>query len=205
MSAQTTVPDGYMQNAAGHLVPEDQVRDHDKLRDSVATDLATQAIALHEQLRQYKWQALSDLADLVSTAATEYDVKIGGDKGNLSITTFDGAYKIQRAVAERIEFTEEIHAAKAIFDDCIKRWSEGANANLRVLVDRAFRTDKQGQLKTTAILELLRIEIEDADWQRGVEALKDSIQVSGTVTYIRVYKRVRGDRYEPVPLDLAAV
>lgn len=33
------IPAGYMQNAAGHLVPEHQVREHDKLRDGVALSL----------------------------------------------------------------------------------------------------------------------------------------------------------------------
>lgn len=199
------VPDGYMQNAAGHLVPIGKVREHDKLRDSVATDLAERAVRLNAELAAFKKRALGDIADLIATVAERYDVEIGGSKGNVTITTYDGAYRIQRAVAERIEFTEEIHAAKVIFDDCIHRWSEGANANLRVLVDRAFRTDKQGQLKTSAILELFRMEIDDDDWNRGIEALKDSIQVAGTATYIRVYKRVEGDKYEAVPLDIAAV
>lgn len=201
-----SIPAGYLQNAAGHLVPEDQVRDHDKLRDGVATDLAERAIALHEQLAEFKKRALGDLEDLVALSAKKYGVEIGGKKGNLSITTFDGAYKVQRTVADRIEFTEEIHAAKEIFDECIRSWSEGANKNLRVLVDRAFRTDKKGKLNTSAILELLRIDIEDEDWLSGVEALKDSIHVAGTAVYVRIYKRIGdSDQYDAVPLDLAAV
>ena len=200
------IPAGYLKNASGHLVPEHQVREHDKLRDATAAALAREAVELNAALADFKRRALADIADLVSVAADKYDVEIGGRKGNLSITTFDGAYRIQRTVADQIEFTEEIHAAKEIFDACIQRWSEGADAKLRVLVDRAFRTDKKGQLKTSAILELLRIDIADDDWARGIDALKDSIQVSGTATYIRVYKRIAdSERYIPVPLDLAAV
>ena len=82
----------------------------------------------------------------------------------------------------------------------------GDDQHLRILVDRAFRANRQGQIKTGDVLSLLRVEIEDPDWQRAMEALKDSIQVNGTAVYIRVYQRVGNtDRYEPISLDIAKV
>lgn len=202
----TTVPAGYMRNAAGHLVPEDQVREHDKLRDQVARELAQEAEALHERLKAYKAKALADIADLVAIAAERYEVHLGGKKGNVTVTTYDGEYKVQRSYAERVTFTEELEAAKELINDCILRWSEGANPHIRALVDRAFRTDSKGQIKTTAVLELLRLEIDDEGWQRAMEALRDSIQSAGTAVYVRVYKRVGdSDQYRPLALDLAAV
>lgn len=202
----TTVPAGYMRNAAGHLVPEDQVREHDKLRDQVARELAQEAEALHERLKAFKAKALAEIADLVAIAAERYEVHLGGKKGNVTVTTYDGQYKVQRSYAERVTFTEELEAAKELINDCILRWSEGANPHIRALVDRAFRTDSKGQIKTTAVLELLRLEIDDEGWQRAMEALKDSIQSAGTAVYVRVYKRIGdSDQYRPLALDLAAV
>lgn len=201
-----TIPDGYMQNASGHLVPENKVREHDKLRDACARELAAEAIELNARLAAFKARALGDIDDLVAVAAERYDVHIGGKKGNVTISTYDGAYRVQRTYAERLEFTEEIEAAKQLINDCILRWSEGANDNIRVLVDRAFRTDKQGQMRTNAVLELLRLDIEDTDWQQAMTALKDSIQTAGTAVYVRVYQRLEDrDEYVAVPLDLASV
>jgi signal transduction protein with GAF and PtsI domain len=195
-----------MRNAAGHLVPEDQVREHDKLRDQVARELAQEAEALHERLKAFKAKALAEIADLVAIAAERYEVHLGGKKGNVTVTTYDGQYKVQRSYAERVTFTEELEAAKKLINDCILRWSEGANPHIRALVDRAFRTDSKGQIKTTAVLELLRLEIDDEGWQRAMEALKDSIQSAGTAVYVRVYKRIGdSDQYRPLALDLAAV
>lgn len=200
------IPEGYMRNASGHLVPEDQVRDQDKLRDEVARELVQEALELNARLAAFKRKALADIADLVEIAAERYDVRLGGKKGNVTAATYDGQYRVQRAYAERVTFTEELEAAKALINDCIMRWSEGANPHIRALVDRAFRTDSKGQIKTTAVLELLRLEIDDEGWLRAMEALKDSIQSAGTAVYIRVYKRVGdSDQYQAVPLDLAAV
>lgn len=201
---ENQIPDGYMRNPAGHLVPRDQVREQDLLRDQVAAGLADLAINIHEQLKAFKARALQDIADLVSISAEKYKLSIGGEKGNVTVTTFDGKYKIVRAYAERITFTEEIEAAKALINACIIRWSEGANDNIRALVDRAFRTDSKGQIKMSAVLELLRLEITDDEWKLAMQAIKDSIQSTGTAVYVRVYQRVDGtDQYSAISLDLA--
>jgi hypothetical protein len=202
----TTIPDGYMANAAGHLVPIAQVREHDMLRDRVARDLAESAIALHAQLVAFKTRALSDIIDLIRIAGERYEVQIGGSKGNVTITSYDGQYRVQRHMAERIAFTEEIEVAKELINSCITRWSEGADVNIRALVDRAFRTDSKGQIKTAAVLELMRLEIDDPEWKRAMQAIADSIQSTGTAIYIRVYQRIGdSDQYRNIPLDLASV
>ena len=201
---QNNVPPGYMKNASGHLVPEAQVREQDKLRDQVARDLFQEALDLSERLKKFKSRALGDIADLVRIAGERYGVEMGGKKGNVTVNSYDGSLRIQRAHADQIAFTEELEAAKTLINGCIDRWSEGANPHIRVLVDRAFRTDTKGQIKTAAVLELLRLEIDDDEWQRAMEAIKDSIQSIGTAVYIRVYQRVGDtDRYDPVVLDIA--
>ena len=203
-TAPAAIPDGYMRNPAGHLVPRDQVRQQDLLRDAVASKLAADAIEINRLLREFKALALGDIADLVKISAEKYKVSLGGEKGNVTVATFDGRFKVIRAYAERIVFTEEIEAARALINACIVRWSEGANANIRALVDRAFRTDSKGQIKMSAVLELLRLEIDDEEWKNAMEAIRDSIQSTGTVVYVRVYERVEGtDQYRPISLDLA--
>jgi len=200
------IPAGFVMNAAGHLVPEHQVREHDKLRDQVAAELAGLAIGLSQGLAAFKAKALADIEDLVVISNERYGVKVGGKKGNVSFITYDGKFKVERAMADRIIFTEEILAAKELIDQCIRKWSEGADQHLRVLVDRAFRANRQGQIKTGDVLSLLRVEIDDPDWKVAMEALKDSIQVNGTAVYIRVYQRVGAtDRYEPINLNIAVV
>ncbi len=200
------IPPGYMKNARGHLVPRDQVREQDLLRDETARRLTAKAIALNAALKAFKDESLADIADLVKIAGERYDVTLGGEKGNVSVTTYDGEFRVQRVVADRIEFTEEIEAAKALIHGCIARWSEGADANIRVIVDRAFAADSKGQLKTAAVLDLMRVQIDDGEWKRAMEAIRGSIQAVGTATYVRVYRRVGASgQYEAVPLDLAAV
>ena len=196
------IPDGFVKNAAGHLVPEHQVREQDKLRDNVARDLAAQAVAISDSMTAFKAKALADIEDLISISLERYGVKLGGKKGNVSITTYDGEFKIERALANRLSFTEEILAAKELIYACIRKWSAGADRHLMALVDRAF-TGRNGEIRTNDVLDLMRQEIDDEDWKTAMEALRDSIQVNGKAVYIRVYRRIGDDRYEQINLNLA--
>src|SRR5699024_10885217 len=113
------IPEGYMRNALCHLVPVEQVREQDKLRDEAARALATEAVELNRRLTEFKRRSLGEIADLVQIAAERYGERIGGEKGNVAITTYDGEYKVTRTYAERLAFTEELEVAKALVNACI--------------------------------------------------------------------------------------
>lgn len=200
------IPAGFVRNAVGHLVPVDQVREQDKLRDQVAIGLSQEAKALSLALKNFKKKALGDVADLISIAGERYGVQMGGKKGNVTIATYDGKFKVVRSYADRLAFTEEMEVAKVLVYDCIKAWSKGADNHLMAIVDRVFSPNRNGQIKTSDVLDLLRLEINDTGWKSAMQAVKDSILVSGSSVYIRVYERINGtDEYRAIPLDLAAV
>ena len=206
MTSTTAIPEGYLEDAQGRLVHESQVREQDKLRDSVVRELVAEALKINHGLKQFKARALNDIADVIQIAADKWEVDLGGKKGNISLLSFDGKYKVQRTYAERITFTEELEAAKELFGRCLDRWTADANTNIRALVDRAFRANKNGQIRTAELLGLLRLEIEDSEWEMACEALKQSISVNGSTVYIRIYERIGdSEHYRHIPLDLAGV
>ena len=199
------LPKGYMEDAQGRLVPEGMVKDIDKLRDQTVRSLVQQAAALNEQLRKFKLAAFSDIAAFVQTSAEQYDVKLGGDKGNLTLISYDGRYKLVRQVQENLRFDERLQAAKALIDECITAWSAGSSDEIKVLVNDAFKVDREGDVNTNRVLGLRRLNIQDEKWQRAMQAIGDSISVVGSRSYVRVYERIDGtDQYRAIPLDVAA-
>ena len=205
-AVQHDIPAGYMQDAMGRLVPADQVSEQDQLRDQLVNDLAPAAIALHESLKAFKQKALEDIEDLITIAGERYGAKLGGKKGNVSLTSYNGKYKVVRAFREVIAFTEEIEAGKALIDSCLKRWSSNADPHLQAVVEQAFRTNTKGEIRTSKILDLMRLDIDDDEWKSAMQALRDAMKNCGTAVYIRVYERIgKSDQYKPIPLDLASV
>ena len=133
-------------------------------------------------------------------------MKLGGKKGNLTLYSFDGAIKVQVAIAEHMVFDEHLQAAKHLIDECIIDWSQGSRDEIKVLVQSAFDTDKEGKINTGRVLGLRRLDIRDEKWQMAMKAISESLQVVGSKEYIRFYERIgSSDQYQPISLDIAAV
>lgn len=210
MNTQATtsqaIPEGYRVDAKGRLIPEESIKPIDQARDELAIELVTKAKELNRQLAQFKAEAFGDIESFVQLSAEEYGVHVGGKKGNVSLLSFDGRYKIQRQIADNITFDERLEAAKALIDDCLKDWTDGARSEVKVIVQDAFRTDKQGNLRTGAVLALRRHQFDDPRWLKAMDAIADAVQVTGSKSYVRIYERIgETERYQPISLNIAEV
>lgn len=196
----------YMTNAQGHLVPKELVKPIDLARDQLVQELLQKAEAQQEVLRQLKQSAFQDIAAFVELSAEKYDVKRGGTKGNVTLYSFDGKYKVQLSRADNLKFDERLHAAKTIIDELLTEWAEGSRPEIKAIIQGAFDTDTEGNLNTGRVLSLRNLDIKDARWQQAMTAIGDSVKVVGTKSYVRFYKRIEGcDEYEAVLLDIAKV
>nr|PRK21838.1 hypothetical protein BV206_01488 [Haemophilus influenzae] len=64
--------------------------------------------------------------------------------------------------------------------------------------------DKEGNLNTSRILGLRRVDIQDERWQNAMQAISESVQVVSSKAYVRLYERVgESDQYVPIALDVA--
>lgn len=206
MPVQPHIPEGYMMDAKGRLVPVELVNEIDTTRHDLVLEIINKAESLQQQLKDFKTATLDDIGAFIDLAAERYQVQIGGDKGNVTLTSFDGLFKIQRAIQEHIAFDERLQAAKELIYNCIHRWSEGAPPELLALVDDAFQVNKEGLISTARVLGLRRLNIDDDEWQRAMQAIADSIQINGSKTYVRIYRRNGADhKWQPLSLDLAAL
>ena len=201
-----SIPEGYKEDAAGRLVPIATIRSIDLARDELVLEIVAAARRLSEAIAKFKASAFGDIAAFVSMSAEEYGVKIGGSKGNVTLLSFDGRYKIQRAIAESLSFDERLQAAKELIDQCITDWSQGSSPEIRALVNDAFQVDQAGKINTGRVLGLRRLDIKDERWLKAMTAISEAVQVVGSKAYVRVYERV-GDtgQYQPIPLDVAGV
>lgn len=200
------IPKGYMMNASGALVPEAKVKPIDKLRTLVTTSLCEEAKKLNAHMAGVKLESMRMIDEFVEQSLKEYGVAQGGKKGNITLVSFDGRYKVVRQMAETIVFDERLQAAKALIDECIHVWAKGSNANIKVLVNDAFQVDREGKISTGRVLGLRRLDIKDETWTRAMAAISDSMNVASTKPYVRFYERdERSGAYLAISLDLASL
>lgn len=206
------IPDGrqfvngaeYMQDAKGALVPVNLIKPQHLLQDEVVRKIIGHAIALSAQVARFKAHTFDDIGGFEALLEQEYGSTIGGAKGNKTLMTHDGLFKVQVQVADYIDFGPELQTAKGLIDECLNEWAAGARDELRAIVTRAFNTDKPGQINRSEVFMLLRLNIEDARWQRAMTAIRDAMRVVGSKTYVRCYRRPSQEAaWEAVSIDLA--
>lgn len=202
----TQIPDGYRKDAKGRLIPEESIKPIDLARDELVQELAAKALELNRALAQFKAAAFGDVETFVQLSAEEYGVSLGGTKGNVSLVSFDGKFKIQRAVQDRITLDERIEAAKTLIYECLDEWTDDSRKEIKTIIKDVFRTDKEGKLRVGEILSLRRYDFDDPRWIQAMDILADALRVIGTTSYVRFYQRVGdSDRYRPISLTLAEV
>lgn len=203
--APPTVPAGLVLRADGAFVPESMVKDIDKLRDQTVEAIVKKALALQQALRDFKSSSFSDIAAFCEASAERFDTQVGGTKGNVTLRTFDGRFKVERAIQQRIAFDERLQAAKELIDHCITEWAENSRPEIRVLVNDAFQVDQEGRISTQRVLGLKRLAITDPKWLNAMEAIAESVTVVDSKAYVRVYERTTAGDYAPIALDIAKV
>ncbi len=198
-------PSQYRKDSRGAYVPVEAIREIDLARDDLVREKAAKIERMQAQLRALRDELMGDIAAFVELSAERYGARLGGDKGNITLMSFDGEWKLKRQTSENIGFDEGLRAAKALIDECLEEWSRDSPSALRAIVEQAFNVNKEGRINTNAILSLRRHNIEDERWQRAMQAISDSLTVQDSKAYVRLYKRAKDGRYIAVPLDMSAL
>jgi hypothetical protein len=186
-------------------VPVELVQEIDKLRDQTVSTIIAEVLQMKAVLGAFKRRIRDDLYTFAELSANQYGKHFGGKKGNLTLSTYDGKYRLVVAISDTLYFDERLQVAREIIGACLDRWSDGARPEIRMLVNDAFQVDKAGQINTARVLGLRRLAIEDAEWKRAMQAITESIQVSGSKQYLRFYARNDQGQYVQIPLDIAAL
>lgn len=205
MMNNQAIPEGYLKNAKGDLVRLENIKQVDLLRDELVKQIVAKSKPIASSLKSFKDNTFAEIDAFIEQSINEYGTTFKGKKGNIQLLSFDGKYKVEKAVQDRIAFDERLQAAKLLVDECLTEWSEGANDNLAIIVKDAFQVDKKGNIRVGSILSLRRYEIDDERWKRAMQAISDAVQVLDSKTYIRLYERDDKGVYRLIPLDIASL
>ncbi len=190
----------------GRHCPINTIHPVDLARHDLVIDRLAEAKALRDQLRAFKEQTFTDVEAFIELSAADYDVKMGGVKGNLAMVNHDETLKLRIAISERIAFDERLQVAKALFDELVAEHSAGLDEVIAVLIQEVFKVDKAGKVDARKVLDLRKYKVKHPKWEKAMQAINDSIKIMGSKTYIQIYDReTPNDEWELVSLDLAKV
>lgn len=209
--AVTTEVNGveYWEDASGRLVPRSDVEQEIVLRDEMVQAIVDEAKQLQGEIVDFKSMVYDAVQNYMNQLRDKYNKTPSGKrgkphKGNLTFRDFSGKFKVVIAVNDTLSFDEKITLAKELIDQCLVRWSNGANKNLISIVNDAFDVDKVGKINVKKILSLRKIKAEDQEWVEAMRLINESIEIEMSKKYIRIYERTSdGEGWDRVSLGLS--
>ena len=189
-------------NTRGFQVPAADMKPQDILKHDLVLEQIIEAKRLSKMHSDFKRKSFSEVNDLISLVASEYDTKFGGAKGNISLTSFDGKYRISVNIDDQINFGPEIDVAKQLINEVIDEELADSSGFIVQLVRDAFETDKQGNYNKIRILALrkYRDANQSEKWQNAMKALDDGIIAGSSKTYLNYQERDQFGAWKQIPL-----
>lgn len=194
----------YMANGTGDLRAVEAIPPLKKLMDEMVRREFGFAKGLAEQIRRFRIHLMTNLDGFDALVQQEYQVTIGGSKGNRTYSSFDGLWKIEVRIQDYFAYGPEMQAAKALFDECMNEWGADARPEMRSLVTNAFDTNKEGQINRRNVHALMATESDDDRWNRAKEAISAAVYVIGAKEYVRFqFRDSYRDDWNTLTINLA--
>jgi cell division septum initiation protein DivIVA len=197
--------DEMIENSFGSLVAKRLVAPAQLFEDQTVQKLADEAAALSQVILDFRTKMFEEVDAFLDLVAERYGAR-RRSRGNVILTSYDGKTRIEVSTANFITLGPELQAAKSLIDECLTRWSEGANDNLRTIVQDAFEVGEEGRLRVDRVLALRRVHIDDPQWRTAMQAISDAVRVTHSKRYVRFHRRENQDApWKQIVLDVARV
>lgn len=195
----------YWENALGNLVPEEMVKPYEQLKNEVVESVSKKVVQMRKNMEDLKKDAMEEIDSFMELAAQEYNVNLGGKKGNVTLTSFDGQIKIVIANSTNQEFNEKINLAKSLIDEYLTELTKDSAVELKTIISSAFKI-RQGKLDVRRILELRSYDIKNDKWKKAMELINESLEITSSNRCFRLYIRdSKGIGYDRLNMDFATV
>ncbi|CAN5440707.1 hypothetical protein BH10BAC5_BH10BAC5_27670 [soil metagenome] len=184
------------------------IKKYDMKRNVVVTRVIQRMLKLQQKMQAEKALVLKEVSKFVEYAGKQsnYKKKYSAIKGNITLTDFTGCFQVEMKRHDLIFFDERLAIAKAIIDDLMVKWSEGAHPNMKQIISEAFKVDKKGNVNKAMILGICKLSINDPDWELAVKQIRESIDIKGTKDYIQFKRRNNPEEdFEAISLDFSSL
>lgn len=188
----TTKQPDPMINHKGNEVPKNMVRKDHLRRDKTVRKIFVIAEKLEQKIISDKHKMLKEIEKFKKWLEKNYEAE--ADFQNLTLSDYSNQMKVEIKSAAVIEFDEKIQIAENIIKQLVGKWAlESGNANLTVLVESAFKTDKKGFLDKNRILGLKAYKINHPEWKKAMQLIDDAVQIVDRKSYMQIkYKNDNG-------------
>lgn len=173
----------------GNEIHSDMVRADEKLKSEMLEKIIVKVKNAHDQKIKLLAEIDEEIDTYMNLLRDVYRIPVKETKGNVTLVSFDGKIKLQKAVSEVIELNEKLQLAKEKIDQVIKKEATETTALIKTLLTQVFEVDKKGKINIRQVLALRAYDIDDPLWVEAMALIDEAITVTGTKSYTRFYSR----------------
>lgn len=204
--AEFEIPPGYVMDAKGNFIKEGNMKDEQREEDALVNTLFPRAMALHDEIAMFKYDAMKAVEDVVRKLVTDYGIKrFEKIKGNVAFTTFNGKYRVERAIQEKIEYNATIEVARQTFDQYVEVLEQQSGSDAKAFIQAAFSM-KDNQFNVAKLVDLCNKNIDHPLYKKATTALREALFVGSSKAYLRFYIRnEQDDSWTAMPLQFSSI
>jgi len=190
-------------NHKGETVPDKYVDSYEKKKEKLIMKIVKEAEKLNKDLSAYKEFTFLKSDELFDEMFKNNNMERTNQR-NYTLYSFDKSLKIEVNTQDVIDFDDRIQLAQAKINEFLEKKTAGADQDLSLLVNNAFKTTK-GRLDKARILGLFSLKITHVLWNEAMDLIKQSITTNTTRRYVSVWKRQPDGKYVQIQLNFSAL
>lgn len=186
-------------------VPAKYVSGYDKKKETALVRLLKEAKAVNKKLEDLKKSMFDNGDQLNDLMYKEHSMTRPIDsKGNFTMYSFNKGIRFTVRIQDVVDFDDHIKLAQEKINEFLASKTEGADPDLIVLVNNAFKTTK-GRLDKSRIFSLFSLKINNPIWNEAIELIKKSITTNNTKRYASIAERDGNGEYKDVQLNISSI
>ena len=188
----------------GNQVPVKHIKKIDRERDRVVERSIKIAKEIERRVTVAKKEIIEAIDSFIELVKKENGIKSKW-KGNITLYDFAKEFRVNVGISEKLAFNEQLQIAKSLIDECIKEWAKKSDEKIVLLVNQAFKVDKQGKVDTNRILSLRQLDIKDMKWRAAMDKISDAVTIDSSKRYFVFEEKQQDGSYKNIQLNFSAV
>ena len=194
----------------GNQIPIKYLKPYEKTREKKVQAIFTRWTKTRAAVEKCMADCINDLVELQGERAKLPNGDIGA-KGNFSVSSFDGLINVQIKQSYNIRLDERSERARdmmlAYAESMIGKVQDIAGVDvqfMRRMIESTFKPTSTGQLSVGKVFDLLKYTVNDPNWIKAQNILRDSMESERSKAYLIVAKKPdRQHDAETIRLDAA--
>jgi hypothetical protein len=178
-------------------------KDYEQLRDETALKLVGKAVALADAIKDFKVEVFSDMSGLYELLK-EYSNRHADGKGNFTIESSDGTYKIEFTRQTLGSFDERADQAEKHIIDFVNSHFAGDEKTKEFITGLLERSKGKFDVKQVQKLYAMEASYTDPNWLEGIRLFKEAWKLSETKDYTRFFIKYKSE-WKAVNLNFSSI